>query len=124
MLSQGNIVAMVAVSDLEKAKEFYGGTLGLQQTDENMGGVTYSTGEARLFVYQAPTAGTNQATSFTIELDDIEAAVEELKGKGITFEHYEMPGSELQGDIMVMGPMKAAWFKDFDGNTIGLGNKF
>ena len=120
MLAESEVVAMVTVSDLAKGKEFYGETLGLKQTDENPGGVTYTCGKGRLFVYQAPTAGSNQGTSATWEVNDIEGLVEELKTKGIIFEHFDMPGAAREGDVHVWEGMKAAWFKDPDGNTLGL----
>ena len=56
-LATGTVFATLAVSDIEAGKEFYGGILGLQQIDENPGGVTYESGTGKLFVYVAPTAG-------------------------------------------------------------------
>lgn len=122
MLESATVVANVAVSDINKAKEFYQQTLGLKQTDENMGGVTYTSGGGKLFVYQAPTAGSGQATCATWEVTDIAAVVKELSDKGVKFEHYEWPGAEHEGDVHIMGGMKAAWFKDPDGNILGLAN--
>jgi predicted enzyme related to lactoylglutathione lyase len=121
MLKDAEVLAMVAVSDVDAGKQFYGETLGLTQTDEDMGGVTYSSGSGRLFMYQAPTAGKNQATSATWEVEDIAAVVNNLKAKNVPFEHYEFPGVTYKGDVHVMGGMKAAWFKDPDGNILGLG---
>ena len=43
-----------------------------------------------------------------------------LKAKGVTFEHYDMPGMTREGDVHVGGKMKAAWFKDPDGNIHAL----
>lgn len=120
MLNQGRVFATLAVSDINKAKEFYGTTLGLSQVDENPGGVTYESGGGRLFVYQSPTAGTNQATCASWQVDDIHSVVDDLKGKGISFEHYEVPGATKDGDIHVMGDMKASWFKDPDGNILNV----
>lgn len=122
MLKDAAVLAMVAVSDQAAGKQFYGETLGLAQTDENMGGVTYTCGNnSHLFVYQAPTAGKNQATSATWEVDDIAGVVNDLKAKGVAFEHFEFPGVTYEGDVHIMGGMKAAWFKDPDGNILGLG---
>lgn len=121
MFASGQVVATIAVRDLMAAKEFYGSVLGLQQVDENPGGVTYESGGGSLFVYEAPTAGTNQATSAYWDVDNIEAVVEELRQKGITFEHYDLPGMHYEGDIAVMGSMKSTWFKDPDGNILGVG---
>ena len=121
MLNQGTVSATLAVRDINKAKEFYGGTLGLSQVDENPGGVTYKSGEGKLFVYAAPTAGTNQATSASWHVSDIDGAIAEMEDKGVTVEHYDLPGGTLEGDVHVMGSMKAAWFKDPDGNILNLG---
>lgn len=120
-LSEQDVMAMVAVKDLAKGKEFYGDTLGLKQSKEIEGVVTYKSGNSVLVVYQAPTAGTNQATCAGWMVADIKATVSELKEKGVTFEHYDMPGMEWDGDIASWGTTgKAAWFKDPDGNTLDL----
>jgi catechol 2,3-dioxygenase-like lactoylglutathione lyase family enzyme len=116
----GTVVATVAVKDLAESKKFYGETLGLEQVDENQGGVTYQSGEGKLFMYPAPTAGTNQATSATWSVDDLEAIVKELNDKGVVFEHYDMPGGSRDGDIHNMSGAKAAWLKDPSGNILGL----
>ena len=50
----------------------------------------------------------------------MEAEVRDLKAKGVTFEHYDMPETKLDGDIHVAGNMKVAWFKDPDGNILNL----
>jgi catechol 2,3-dioxygenase-like lactoylglutathione lyase family enzyme len=115
---------MVAVRDLAKGKEFYGGTLGLQQVDENPGGVAYRCGTGQMFVYQSDTAGSGKATAACWLVPDVAAAVDELKEKGITFEHYDFPGMELHGDVhsMMDGAAQAAWFKDPDGNILSINN--
>ena len=120
MLGDSTVAASVAVSDINKAKDFYGQTLGLKQIDENPGGVSYQSGEGKIFVYQAPTAGSGQATCASWDVANIEEVVKALGEKGVTFEHYDMPGGQRDGDIHVMGGMKGAWFKDPDGNILGL----
>jgi len=119
MLNQGTVSATLAVSDIDKAKEFYGGTLGLEPVDENPGGVMYKSGDGTIFVYTSPTAGTNQATSARHgTLTTSRAPLQTLVAK--EFEHYDMPNATLEGDIHIMGPMKAAWFKDPDGNILNI----
>ena len=122
MLTDATVFATIAVSDLTEAKEFYGGILGLTQTNESPGGVTYESGGGRLFVYQSPTAGTNEATCAAWQVSDVEAAVEALTAQGVAFEHYEIPGAVYEGDVAIMGPMHAAWFKDPDGNILSVAN--
>lgn len=120
MLANSDVFAILAVSDLDKGKQFYGGKLGLKQIDENTGGVMYQSGKGRLFVYQSSTAGTGQATAAAWLVPNIEEAVTALKDKGIKFEHYDFPGSHIENDIHIMGEQKAAWFKDPDGNTLAI----
>lgn len=122
MLSEANVVANVAVSNLEAAKEFYQNVLGLNQVDENPGGVMYESGGGKLFVYQSSTAGTGQATCASWKVSDVEKVAEGLKAKGVNFEVYDIPGAVQQGDVSVMGDMKAAWFKDPDGNILCVAN--
>ena len=125
MLDKATIVANVAVNDLQTAKDFYGGKLGLKQLDENIAGVTYEAGGARLFVYQSSTAGKGEATCCTFEVrpDSVAEHVKALKDQGIAFEQYDFPGAEHDGDMIVMGGHKAAWFKDPDGNILCVAGK-
>ena len=122
MLENSNASANLAVKDLAKAKAFYQGTLGLSQVDD-MGGelVVYKSGETVLNVYRSQFAGTNKATAVTWAVGDrISPIVKALKSKGVIFEHYDMPGLTLEGDIHVGSGMKVAWFKDPDGNILNL----
>ena len=123
MFNNAEVLAMVPVHDIKKAEKFYSQTLELEKYDENPGGITYRCGATRLFVYPTPTAGTSQSTVATWEVDDINQTVKDLKAKGIKFEHYDYPGAKHEGDVHIWENMKAAWFKDPDGNTLGLGNK-
>ena len=124
MLSDKNVVANIAVKDLEKAKRFYQDVLGLHQIDSNTPEVVvFKSGNSMINVYKSQYAGTNKATAMTwIVGDNIEEVVQALKAKGITFEHYDMPNIKLDGDIHVDGQMKVAWFKDPDGNILNLVN--
>ena len=119
MLSKYDAIPTVAVKNLAAAKKFYEGTLGLKQIDAEGDEVAvYQNGDTRLNVYRSQFAGTNKATAVTWAVDDVEREVSELKSKGVAFEHYDMPGVQWEGDVMVGGPMKAAWFKDPDGNIL------
>lgn len=122
MLEKSNVIATIAVSDMSKAKTFYENVLGLSVNDENDGGVMYSSGSSKLFVYNSSTAGTGQATCATWKVDDVAKSVDELKANGVTFEHYDFPGSTREGDVHIMGGMQAAWFKDPDGNILCVSN--
>jgi hypothetical protein len=99
------------------ARKFYEETLGLQEfTSEGRGFVAYRTKDSMLVVYRSRFAGENEATVVTWVVDEIEPAIERLKARGVAFEHYDMPGTTLVGDVHVSGKSKVAWFKDPDGN--------
>jgi catechol 2,3-dioxygenase-like lactoylglutathione lyase family enzyme len=119
MLGTRNAVANLAVSDIDRARRFYGDTLGLKQIDsEGEDFAVFQSGDSNINVYRSDFAGTNEATAVTWEVDDIDSEVEALKGKGVTFEHYDMPGLEQRGDLHVGDEGKMAWFKDPDGNIL------
>ena len=125
MLANSNATANIAVKDLERAKAFYEGTLGLSQVDD-MGGelIVYKSGDTLINVYHSQFAGTNKATAVTWAVgDQIGAIVKSLKSKGVTFERYDMPGLTLEGDIHVGHGMRVVWFKDPDGNILNLVDK-
>ena len=121
MLGKADVTPMIAVKDLDRARQFYEDTLGLKLKDEWGGeGATLKSGDTVINVYRSEFAGTNKATALTFDVDDIETEVRELKDKGIFFEHYDLPGLKQQGDIHVGEGMKTAWFKDPDGNILSL----
>lgn len=119
-LSTAEISATVATNDLNRAKQFYGDTLGLKQAEENQAGVGYRGATGLVFVYQSDTAGSGKATAANFNVTDIAAVAAELKNKGVEFEHYDIPNVKWEGDVAVMGPMKMAWLKDPDGNILGI----
>ena len=120
MLSDNNAIATVAVKNLETAKKFYEGTLGLTKVIENEEVLSFKTGESTLLVYRSQYAGTNKATAVTFVAEEVDDLVRTMKSRGVTFEHYDLPQMTRQGDIHVAGPMRTAWFKDPDGNIFSL----
>jgi catechol 2,3-dioxygenase-like lactoylglutathione lyase family enzyme len=125
MLAAKEAMATIAVKDLAKAKKFYGDTLGLKQADEEMDEVAiYRSGKSTIVVYESQFAGTNKATSATWGVgDELDSIVSTLKKKGVPFEHYNMPGMTLDGDIHRFGDFRAAWFKDPDGNILHINSQ-
>ena len=125
MLKDKSSAAIVAVSDLDRAKKFYRDTLGLDLEEEFMGHVlTFRTGQTHLVVYGSTFADTNKANAVVWGVgDEIEPIVADLKAKGVVFEHYaDMDDTKLVGDVHVSGDMKTVWFKDPDGNLLHLNN--
>jgi predicted enzyme related to lactoylglutathione lyase len=124
MLGDKDAVANIAVKNLETAKKFYEETLGLTQIGaEGQEVIVFRSGNSTIYVYKSQYAGTNQATALTwVVGKDIERVARELKAKGVTFEHYDMPDMTRKDDIHVAGNMKVAWFKDPDGNILNIIN--
>lgn len=123
MLKDKSSSAIIAVSDIGRARAFYADTLGLELEDDSMGDVlVFRTGATSLIVYRSDYAGTNQANAVVWDVgNDIDAITATLKARGVGFEHYDGIG-DLKGDIHVSGDMKMAWFKDPDGNILHLNN--
>ncbi len=120
MLSDNNAIATVSVKHLEKSKEFYERTLGLTKVMENDEVLALKSGASTLFGYRPPYAGTNKATAVTFVSEEVDDLVRILKGRGVTFEHDDLPKMTRHGDIYVAGSMRTAWFKDPDGNIFSL----
>jgi catechol 2,3-dioxygenase-like lactoylglutathione lyase family enzyme len=115
---------MLAVKDVARARRFYEEVLGFVPMANGMDDVLqFRAGELVFVVYPSQYAGTNRATALTWTVGDhLEDAVETLKAKGVTFEHYELPDTVRKGDIHVSGGIRNAWFKDPDGNIHALSN--
>jgi hypothetical protein len=125
MLAHKEAIATLAVKNIEVAGRFYGGTLGLKEIPTKETGVLeYATGDSRILVYESQFAGTNKATAATwVVGDNIQEVAQELKSKGVAFEHYDLPDTTREGDVHVTGKIRVAWFKDPDGNILALVNQ-
>jgi len=122
MLRDANAMATLGVKDLDVAKRFYEGTLGLKPAArQEPGSLVYESGATKVLVYPSQYAGTNKATAVTwVVGDDLERIVADLKAKGTRFEHYDLPDTTRKGDVHVAGDLRVAWLKDPDGNILSL----
>jgi catechol 2,3-dioxygenase-like lactoylglutathione lyase family enzyme len=120
MITATTVVATVPVTDLDHAKEFYGTTLGLTFLWETPVAVRYRCGPAsELSVFQRPPIET-QHTLAHFEVGDIDLEVKDLEAKGVSFLDYTEGPLATTGHIAQLGSARAAWFRDPDGNTLGL----
>jgi catechol 2,3-dioxygenase-like lactoylglutathione lyase family enzyme len=121
MLGTKDAAATLAVSDLDRARDFYENTLGLVPQQEVPGAILYASGGTVVLVYPSEYAGTNQATAASWSVgDDFDAIVEGLKATGVEFEQYDLPDTTREGDVHIAGDFKAVWFKDPDGNILNV----
>ena len=120
MLKDHNATAIVAVSDIARAREFYEGTLGFELADgEGDGPLMFRTGRTMLAVYPSEFAGSNRANAVVWGVgDDLEAIVSDLRARGVAFERYEFEGATFADGVHRMGDFRMAWFKDPDGNIL------
>jgi catechol 2,3-dioxygenase-like lactoylglutathione lyase family enzyme len=125
MLGGTDAAATLPVSDLERARNFYENTLGLEAVQEPPGAILYRSGNSFVLVYSSEHAGTNKATAAVWAVgDDFDPIVQALEDKGVPFEHYDdVPETTREGDVHQMGDLKAVWFKDPDGNILNLVNQ-
>lgn len=123
-LSNAQVRATIAVSDMSIATEFYEGVLGLTPFgDDAMEHVRiYPCGSGSLLqVYATEHAGTATATVASWSTDDFTSVVDELAAKGVTFESYGDPATDEKG-VHTFGAHQVVWFRDPDGNTIAVDN--
>jgi predicted enzyme related to lactoylglutathione lyase len=121
MLAQSKAFSGFAVDDIEKAREFYGETLGLEvETVEGPGLLTiHLAGGRDTIVYPKPDFAPATYTILNFPVDDVEATVEDLTARGVTFERYDGMDQDEKGISSGMGPT-IAWFKDPAGNILAV----
>lgn len=121
MIKNNEIFSSFSVDNIEKAKEFYGKTLGLDIQDDKMGVLALKAGGSTVMIYPKPN---HQPATFTVlnfPVESVDQSVDELTGKGINFEHYDSPDlkTDSKGISRGAGPI-IAWFKDPAGNILSI----
>jgi len=125
MLSGARLVANLKASDLERTISFYEGKLGLPLAErrEILPGhkeALFPAGGAVICVEESGNVPTSGHTPVVFEVDDIEPVVRGLRGRGVTFEDYDYPSLKTVDGVASVGSFRAAWFKDPDGNLLGI----
>jgi predicted enzyme related to lactoylglutathione lyase len=121
MLSQSKAFSGFAVDDIEKAKEFYGETLGLDVEKVEGPGLLriHLVGDRDTIVYPKPDFQPATYTILNFPVEDIDAAVEGLTARGVSFERYDGMEQDEHGISRGLGP-SIAWFKDPAGNILAV----
>lgn len=121
MLDRYGVHAVVPAADMGRAQRWYEEKLGLVPVSDDPGGVTYRCADGTWFsLYPSRFAGTAQHTVAGWTVDDLENVVGKLRERGVEFEEYDLPDLTTVDGIAHLGPEKAAWFKDSEGNILGL----
>ena len=123
MLKIKRVGAAMPAQDIKRARQFYEQKLGLKPSDvQPDGGVMYMVGETGFLVFPSMGKASGDHTQMAIDVDDFDAAVRELKSAGITLEEYDFPNFKSNNGIVDLPDgSKGAWFKDTEGNLIGVG---
>jgi catechol 2,3-dioxygenase-like lactoylglutathione lyase family enzyme len=120
MLGSMDVTPMIAVRDVETAKDFYRDTLGMKPDDlEQDGMARLTSGSIPVVLYESEFAGTNKANALAWSVGtEFDRIFGELRDRGVMFEHYDLPGLTLEGDVHVAEGFKGVWFTDPDGNIL------
>lgn len=120
-LTNARARATVAVSDADRARSFYQDTLGLTLEGELPGVTTFRCGDGTVLdVYESAFAGTAKSTVASFQVTDLTAAMAELRGRAVAFEEYDEGPMKTTDGVVEFGGMRGAWFRDPDGNILGL----
>jgi catechol 2,3-dioxygenase-like lactoylglutathione lyase family enzyme len=120
MLSGAHIHTTLPCQDLERARAFYRDKLGLEPVTESPAGMFYEVGGGRFFLFTSRGMPSGSHTQMGYRVADIDAEVRELRARGLEFEMYDFPGFDRETAIADVGGVRSAWFKDSEGNLLGI----
>jgi catechol 2,3-dioxygenase-like lactoylglutathione lyase family enzyme len=119
MLSDSAVTTMLPVKDIDRARKFYEGRLGLTPGGFKPDGkFVYAVGGSTLALFPKPEGTKADHTALSFRVPDIAAAIQALKRAGVVFEDYDFPGLKTVDHVCVLGAEKAAWFMDTEGNCL------
>ena len=129
MLGNAKVATRLPAQDLERARAFYSEKLGLEPAEERPGGLRYRVAGGEFAIFQSGGAPSGEHTQMGFEVEDIDAAVAELRQRGVVFEEYDIPGlttvggiADIEGNYPSKGTgERGAWFRDSEGNMLGIG---
>jgi catechol 2,3-dioxygenase-like lactoylglutathione lyase family enzyme len=130
MLERSDVAARLPAQDLARAKSFYRDKLGLTPSEERPGGLRYHCGNGWFSLFESAGVPSGNHTQLAWEVDDVDATVAQLRARGVVFEEYDLPSlktvsgiAEVAGHYPSRGGVgeKAAWFRDSEGNLLGIG---
>ena len=119
MLAESAVTTMLPVKDMDRARAFYEGRLGLKPAGYKPDGkFVYVVGGSTLALFPKPEGTQAYHPAISFQVPDIAASIDALQGTGVEFEDYDFPGLKTVNHVCVLGAEKAAWFKDTEGNVL------
>ncbi len=124
MLANYEVWAMIPAQDLERARRFYSGKLGLDPSEERPEGLRYVSGGGSFLLFQSTGKASGTHTQLGWNVDDLDKVVADLRSRGVEFETYDLPGFKTDANgIAEIDGERGAWFKDSEGNLLALGQR-
>jgi len=121
VLTERRVHTTLPASDMARARAWYAENLGFEPMLDLPSGMMYEAAEGTRFVlFPSPNAGQAPQTCMGFATSDIEGDVRDLKAKGVTFEEYDTPNFKTGDSIATAGPTRSAWFRDSEGNILGI----
>jgi catechol 2,3-dioxygenase-like lactoylglutathione lyase family enzyme len=130
LLQKAHVATRLPAQDLARARAFYAEKLGLEPVEERPGGLRYDCASGVFVIFETAGAPSGTHTQMAFDVDDIQAVVAELRGRGVVFEEVDVPGlrtvdgiADVEGNYPSKGGVgeRAAWFRDSEGNLLGIG---
>ena len=120
-MASNRAYAKLPARDVERARAFYADRLGLTPFRERDGHLFYELGGSHFMVYPSGGAASGSHDQIGFAVDDVESMVAALRSNGVIFEEYEPPqGASATDGVMDFGGVRAAWFKDSEGNLLSI----
>ncbi len=119
MFANRKATAMLPAKDLQRAVAWYSEKLGLKPAQQDENGASFALTGVSAFLYKSDYAGTAQHTLLSFDTPDLLADMQTLRGKGVAFIDYDLPGFKTENGVATFGPVKNAWAKDSEGNILG-----
>jgi len=121
VLTQCRVHSTIPAADIDRARRWYADRLGFEPGRELPGGLMYDAADGtRFIIFPSPNAGKSPNTLMGFATPDLDAEVRELKQRGVVFEEYDYPTLKTVDSIATVGPTRSAWFRDSEGNIIGV----
>ena len=118
-LRSAGVIVTIPAADLERARAFYEAILGFNHIETSEAGVLCQAGDGRVLLYRS-TAPAPGHTLAGFEVDRLEPVIETLTARGVVFEDYDFPGLKTVDHVAWIGPERAAWFRDSEGNVLSI----
>jgi catechol-2,3-dioxygenase len=112
--------ATLPAKDLDRARTFYLDRLGLNPTSEDSVGVHFVVGGTRFRLFRSGGTASGAHTQLAFVVGDLKGTVDELRSRGLEFENYDYPSLKTVEGVADLGYARAAWFKDSEGNLLGI----